>query len=125
MIGHFVGQEPMPGYAVFRAQLGLTVTTLASATDPEAADRVLAQVTEEAIKAGDGYAARDVLRYRSTQAGLSGVQGKALSDLLTSSGLGSETLPEPLLHSLLNSTQAATEVLGASIPQPGHPAMRA
>lgn len=32
MIGRFVGQEPMPGYAVFGAQLRLTVTTLASAT---------------------------------------------------------------------------------------------
>ena len=73
------------------------MTTLASATDPDAADRVLARVAEEVIKAGDGYAARDVLRYRSTQAGLTGVQGKELSGLLTSSGLGSGTLPEPLL----------------------------
>ncbi len=81
MVEQFVEQEPMPGYAVFRAQLGLTVTTLASATDPDAANRVLAQAAEEVIKAGDGYAARDVLRYRSTQAGLTGVQGTALSDL--------------------------------------------
>lgn len=125
MIGHFVGQEPMPGYAVFRAQLGLTVTTLASTTDPDAADRVLARVAEEAIKACDGYAARDVLRYRSTHAGLTGVQAKALSDLLTSSGLGSGTLPQPLLHSLLSSAQAATEAVGASIPQPQRPAMKA
>ncbi len=118
MIGHFAGQEPLPGYAVFRAQLGLTVTTLASATDPDAADRVLAQVVEEVIKAGDGYAARDVLRYHSTQ-GLVGAQGNALSDLMTSSGLGSGTLPEPLLHSLLSSAQAATSAVGASILRSG------
>lgn len=125
MIRHFVRQEPMPGYAVFRAQLGLTVTTLTSTTDPDAAHRVLTQVADEAIKAGDGYAARGVLRHHSTQPGLTSEQHKALTDLLTSSALESGTLPEPLLHSLLHSAQAATDVVGASIPQPKHPATRA
>ncbi|MGI9000573.1 MAG: hypothetical protein ACR2GH_02790 [Pseudonocardia sp.] len=125
MIGHFVRREPMAGYAVFRAQLGLTVTTLASAADPDAADRVLAQVAEEVIKAGDGYAARDVLRYRDTQAAnVTSEQGEALSDLVVSSGLGAGTLPEPMLRSLLSSAQAAAEAVGASIPQLERPAMR-
>ncbi|MFJ6677418.1 hypothetical protein ACIQMJ_40495 [Actinosynnema sp. NPDC091369] len=125
MIGHFVGQEPMPGYAAFRAQLGLTVTTLAGATDPEAADAVLAQVANEVIKACDGYAARDVLRHRDTQANLTNEQREALSDLLVSSGLGAGTLPEPLLRSLLDSTHTAAEVVATSLPQQEHPAMRA
>lgn len=125
MIRHFVEQEPMPGYAVFRAQLGLTVTTLASPTDPDAADRVLAHIAGEAIKAGDGYAARDVLRYHSTQAaGLTSALGNALSDLVTSSGLGSGTLPRPLRQSLLNSAQAAADGLGASLQLPEHSAIR-
>ncbi|MCE6999970.1 hypothetical protein LZG04_34915 [Saccharothrix sp. S26] len=123
MIGHFLGQEPMPGYAAFRAQLGLTVTTLASATDPEAADAVLTQVSDEVIKAGDGYAARDVLRYRDTQANLTNEQREALSDLLVSSGLGAGALPETLLMFLLGSTQAAAKVVRMSLPQQKRPAM--
>ncbi|WP_447006665.1 hypothetical protein ACRAKI_09390 [Saccharothrix isguenensis] len=125
MIGYFVGHEPMPGYAAFRAQLGLTVTTLAAATDPEAADSVLAQVADEVIKASDGYAARDVLRHRDTQANLPNEQREALSDLLVSSGLGSGTLLEHLLKSLLDSAQAAARVVGTSLSQQDDPAMRA
>lgn len=116
MIGHFIGQEPMPGYAAFRTQLGLTVTTLASTADPEAADAVLTQVADEAIKAGDGYAARDVLRYHDTRvANSTGEQSEALVDLLISSGLGAGTLPEGLLDSLISSVQAAVEVLSESL----------
>lgn len=58
MIERFDEQEPMPGYAFFRARLGLTVATLAtlaSTADPDAADRVLAKVAEEVIhRAGPG-----------------------------------------------------------------------
>lgn len=125
MIGHFAGQEQMPGYEAFRAQLGLTVTALASATDPEAADAVLAQVADEVIKTGDGYAARDVLRYRDSRANLTNEQREALSGLLVSSGLGAGALPEPLLKSLLDSTQAAAKVVRMSLPQQKRPAMRA
>jgi hypothetical protein len=124
MIGHFVGQEPMPGYAAFRAQLGLTVTTLADATDPEAADAVFTQVADEVIKAGDGYAARDVFRYRDTRvANLTGGQSEVLADLLVSSGLGTGTLPEALLHLLLSSVQTAVKELGKSIRKAGYPAV--
>ncbi|MGM1058543.1 hypothetical protein [Saccharothrix sp. Mg75] len=125
MIGHFVGQEPMPGYAAFRAQLGLTVTTLASATDPEAADAVFAQVADEVIKTGDGYATRDVLRYRDTQTNLTNEQREALSDLLISSSLGTGTLPVHLLRSMLDSTQAAAKVMHTSLLQQEHPDIRA
>jgi hypothetical protein len=118
MIEQFVEQQPLPGYAVFRAQLGLTVTTLASATDPDAASRVLAQVTDEVIKSGDGYAAREVLRYCGIQASATGEQHAALTNLLGASGLGAGTLPESLRQSLLDSTQAAAKALGMSPPQP-------
>ncbi|MDM4721873.1 hypothetical protein QTQ03_20570 [Micromonospora sp. WMMA1363] len=57
MIDRFLGQRPKPGYAVFRAGLGLTTTTLANRTDPAAATQVLNQTANEAIAAADGYAA--------------------------------------------------------------------
>jgi hypothetical protein len=125
MIEQFVEQQPLPGYAFFRAQLGLTVTTLASSTDSNAASRVFAQVTDEVIKSGDGYAAREVLRYPGTQASATGEQHAALTDLLDASGLGSGTLPESLRRSLFDSTQAAAQALSVSLPQPEQPTMRA
>jgi hypothetical protein len=111
MIEHFLGHKPTPGYAVFRARLGLTVVTITSAADPDTAERVLAQVAAEAIEAGDGYAARDVLGYRSTLTNLTDEQREALSALVTGSGLGSGTLPEPLFDSLKNSVEVAKDVL--------------
>ncbi|HEX6356061.1 hypothetical protein [Actinophytocola sp.] len=121
MIEHFVERQPMPGYAAFRAQLGLTVTTLASATDPNATSRILVQVADEVIKSGDGYAAREVLRYHGIQANLTSTQYAALTDRLDASGLGVGTLPEPLLQNLLGSTQAAVEALDSSLRRPGQP----
>ncbi|MEV8639069.1 hypothetical protein AB0395_46175 [Streptosporangium sp. NPDC051023] len=88
MVERFLGENSAPGYAVFRARLGLTVATLADGTDPDAAGRVLAQVGAEAIEAGDGYAARDVLGYRVHRTGLTNVQCEALSGLVIASALG-------------------------------------
>jgi hypothetical protein len=115
MIGQFFGQQPIPGYAVFRARLGLAVATLASHTHPAAAKRVLAQVAAEVVEAGDGYAARDVLRCPSPTlpTELTDKQRAALTSLLVSSGLGSGTLPEPLHHLLTTSMQLAKATLAA------------
>jgi hypothetical protein len=68
MITRFVERQPMPGYAFFRAQLGLTVTTLAGTVDSDAASRVFTQVVGEVIESEDGHAAREVLRYRDIPA---------------------------------------------------------
>lgn len=116
MIGHFLGQRPTPGYAVFRAHLGMTVAALAAATDPDAAARVLAQAVNEVIETEDGYAARDVLRLRPTQViELTAAQDEALADLLNVSGLRAGTLPEPLLESVLSSARTAEAAIVASI----------
>jgi hypothetical protein len=123
MITRFVEHQPMPGYAFFRAQLGLTVTTLADTIDPDAAGRVLTQVTDEVIESGDGYAAREILRYHDTQAAVTGRQCAALTDLLDASGLGAGTLPEPLRQSLLDSTRVAAQALRASLRRSERPTM--
>lgn len=116
MVRCFTDQEPVPGYAAFRAQFGLTVAILVGASDPDQADCVLAQAAEEVIKAGDGYAARDVLRYCDTpRRKLTDEQREVLIHLLAASGLGAGTLPEVRLHSLTSSVEAATEALGGSL----------
>lgn len=119
MIGHFLGARPMPGYAVFRAHLGMTVAALAAATDPDAATRVLTQTVEEVIEAEDGYAARDVLRLRPTQAvDLPARHDEALADLLNASGLRAGTPPEPVLESVLGSARTAeAAIVAATHPQ--------
>ncbi|UJW32454.1 hypothetical protein L3Q67_01305 [Saccharothrix sp. AJ9571] len=126
MITRFVERQPMPGYAFFRAQLGLTVTTLADTIDSDAASRVLAQVVDEVIESEDGYAAREVLRYRDIPAAVTGGHcGAALTGLVNASGLGIRTMPEPLRQTLLDATHAAAQTLSMSLRQPEQPAMRA
>ncbi len=117
MITQFVERSPMPGYAFFRAQLGLCVTTLTEAIDSEAARRVLGQVVDEVIESGDGYAAREMLRYHETQAPVTEGQHVTLADLVASSGLGSGTVPEPLRRSLLDSARAAAHGLRVALQQ--------
>ncbi|MBF8186303.1 hypothetical protein ITP53_11195 [Nonomuraea sp. K274] len=112
MVGQFLGSTPVPGYAVYRARLGLTVTTLAGATDPIVADRLLARTMAETIASGDGYAARDVL---GSAISLTSRPRKALARLVTSAGLGAAVLAEPLLGSLTTSAELATEALARSM----------
>lgn len=117
MVERFLGQEPRPGYVVFRARIGLTVATLTSDADAVSASRVLAQVAAETVKAGDGYAAREVLGYRNTLTGLTDAQREALTGLVAACGLGSRALPEPLLGSFTTSAEIAKKVLAASMRQ--------
>lgn len=125
MITRFVERQPMPGYAFFRAQLGLTVTTLADTVDSDAASRVLAQVVDEAIESEDGYAAREVLRHRDIEAAVTGEQHAALKNLMNASGLGAGTLPEPFRQNVLDAIRAAAQALSASLRQSKRPAARA
>ena len=123
MVGHFLGSEPTPGYADFRARLGLTVATLVSTADPGVAGRVLDHVATEVIEAGDGYAAREVLRHTRSEDGtrLSGAQDRALSAVVRSSGLGRGAIPTRLMADLLTavttSEAAAFRALTDPVPR--------
>lgn len=118
MVTHFLDSEPTPGYAVFRSRLGLTVATLASTTTPDTASQVLTQAAEEAIAAGNGYAARDVLRFTHDTMGITHKQREKLSALVARSGIGAGTLPEPLIDSLTNAVETARKALAQSILTP-------
>ncbi|WP_219501827.1 hypothetical protein [Nonomuraea ceibae] len=112
MVERFFGSALLPGYAVFRTRLGLTVATLASSTDAKAAYRVHSQVIEEVIDCGDGYAVRDLLTGDHL---LSDIHQHPLTRLMAASGLMAGKLPEPLLNTLACSTRLATEALTEAI----------
>lgn len=115
MVAQYLDSELIPGYAVFRSRLGLTVATIAGITDPDTTTRIVTRVAAEAIAAVDGYAARDVLSTPHDRVGVTHEQREALSSLLVASGLGAGTLPEPLLDSLTRAVETAKEVLARSI----------
>ncbi len=116
MIEQFLGRQPVRGYAVFRAQLGMTVGALAEVADPDNAGLVFAQVTEEVINAGDGYAAREVLSFRAAHPLVPiDAQAEALDSLLRTSGLGPAALQSTLLHAVRESMRISESAIVASI----------
>lgn len=119
MVERFLRHEPVPGYAVFRARLGLTVAALAGGADAGVADCVRARVATEVIESGDGYAARDVLAHQRSSRGLSDARRQALAALVASSGLGAGALPEPLLGTLMGAVETAGEALATALRSGG------
>lgn len=114
-IERFTIRGPMAGYASYRARLGLTITTLASATRTDLATELLGRIADEAIDAADGYAARDVLGFREPIDGITERQRSDLSHLATASGLSAGTLPEPTLAQLTAAVNAAAAVLNSAL----------
>ncbi|MFC5814129.1 hypothetical protein [Nonomuraea harbinensis] len=124
MVQQFLGSEPRPGYAVFRARFGLTVATLTNALDRGATERVLAQVMMEALESGDGYAARDVLGHLAVTEQADD-RSRGLSELVASAGLGRGHLPAPLYDSISAAVKIAREALARSLlPTSGQPVAR-
>lgn len=115
MVEAFHDQQPVPGYAPYFARLGLSVATLAAALYPEAATRALARAAEAALKSGDGYAAREIIGFKSTALCLEQQHREALTGLAASSGLGAGPLPEPLLDSFLVSVDIAEKALTTAV----------
>ncbi|RJQ77836.1 hypothetical protein D5S17_14625 [Pseudonocardiaceae bacterium YIM PH 21723] len=118
MITRFHEHRPVVGYAFFRAQLGLSVAALADRVDQDAAARVLSQNISEAIESGDGYVAREVLRFGETQSRATESQRSALSDLVARAGLGAGAIPGHLRQSLLESVDLAARSLRAVVSKP-------
>jgi len=114
MIDQFLAHEPIPGYAVFRARLGLTVAHLASEHHENRAQHILRHTAMEAINANDGYAARDILNHHTTLQ-LHDRQREDLARIVAGAGLGARALPAPDLESLTESVGIAEQVLAAAI----------
>jgi hypothetical protein len=114
-ITRYAARTPMAGYASYRARLGLTIATLASAIRPDLATNLLGQIAEAAIDSTDGYAARDVLGFREPIDGITDRQHRDLARLASESGLGVGTLPEPALQRLTTAATEAAAVLDSAL----------
>jgi hypothetical protein len=113
MVQRFVETNPVTGYAVFRARLGITVAGLANAHDAYGAGEalhVLRLAASEAISAGDGYAAREISNHR-TGLRLNQTQKDALDRIVQAAGLGAGTLEGAALQSLTCAVDAAEQIV--------------
>jgi hypothetical protein len=97
----FLSSHRVAGYAVYRARLGLTVTTLTRSK--EIADKTAAG----AITSADAYAARDVLTHPEVGILLSPDDRRRLVGLVTSSALNAGTIPERLRGELIAAVSTA------------------
>jgi hypothetical protein len=122
-ITRYPARTPMAGYASYRARLGLTIATLASAIRPDLATNLLGQIAEDAIDSTDGYAARDVLGFREPIDGITDRQHRDLTRLAAESGLGVGTLPEPALQRLTTAANDAVTVLDSALHSSAYPAV--
>jgi hypothetical protein len=111
----FAAADPIPGYAVYRARLGLTVVTLACGLDPAAAGDVTRAVAAEAIASADGNATREVLTHPDAGTWLPSSQRQSLRGILDAAGLGAGSIPEPLYRKLLTAAAAAETQLRAAL----------
>ncbi|MFD0856773.1 hypothetical protein ACFQ07_31360, partial [Actinomadura adrarensis] len=115
MIHNFQDNETAVGYAVFRARLGLTVIALTGPDAPDTGRCLLIQVADEAIAASDGYAAREILNHPTPDIHPSAAQRRALTDMVTTSGLGTGPLQSPLHNTFTSNINMASRTLTASL----------
>jgi len=118
MVELYLGLQPAAELLAFHLRLGLTVIDLAGGVQqPDAAEATI-RVIDEAVAAGDGYAARDVLAHDGCRARLVDSEEKALSTAVQSSGLGRHAMPAHLMADLLSAVEtsevAASQHLAAS-----------
>jgi hypothetical protein len=104
---------PAPGYAPYRARLGLTILTLALHSDPASASRITDAVTAEAIASADGSAARELLTHPASSGLLSPAQRQLLAGTQAASGVRAGSVPEPHRTDLLAAASAAEAQLRA------------
>ncbi|MGH3278702.1 MAG: hypothetical protein ACRDNW_06140 [Trebonia sp.] len=115
----FTAAEPVPGYAVYRARLGLTIVTLAAEPQPAAATRTARTVAAEAIASADGNAAREVLRHQHASSRLPPAQLQSLRSILDAAGLAAGSIAEPFRSELLTAAAVAGCQLRAALHSPG------
>jgi hypothetical protein len=121
MVDHYLRLEPVPGLVVFRARLGLTVLDLAGGVEQPNAAQAAGRLLGEAVEAGDGYAARDVLAHNGCRERLTGAEERALAAAVRSSGLGSGALPAHLMADLLTAVEISETTTARDLPNSMNP----
>ncbi len=105
MVEHYLGLEAAPELLVFHCRLGLAVVDLAGGVEQPDAAQAATRLVGQAVAAGDGYAARDVLAHDGCRARLADAEEQALSAVVESSGLGRGAIPAHLMADLLSAVE--------------------
>ncbi|WP_435244718.1 hypothetical protein [Streptomyces sioyaensis] len=104
-----VAAKPDPSTAAFQTRAGLAALDLArDRTSPHAAPLQDAVADAAAL---DAYAAREVLRHPVTGASLASAQQQKLTDAVSTSGLGTGSLPQAHDHALNEAVDKAEATL--------------
>jgi hypothetical protein len=119
LAARFTVAEPVPGYAVYRARLGLAIVTLANEANTAESSRAARTVAVEAISSGDGNAAREVPGHEHANSLLTAAQLYSLGCILNDSGLAAGVIPQS--HRIA-SQPAAGSRRGCREPAPFCPA---
>lgn len=118
MVQLYLALQPAAELLVFQGRLGLAMIDLAGgAGQPEAA-RPVTRLIGQAVAAGDGYAARDVLAHDGCRPRLSATEELALSAAVKSSGLGRGTIPEHLMADLLSAAEISEMAAAQHLENP-------
>jgi len=115
MLEVFWSYRLRPEHIVFHTRAGLAVAALAQPTEPEAAAHVLEHVVGEALRIGDGYAAREILRHHRAAPFPDLVHPAALDTLVKEAGLGAGEIPDPLRRVLLTSAESAATAVRSAV----------
>ncbi|GAA1227224.1 hypothetical protein GCM10009676_06710 [Prauserella halophila] len=105
MLEHYLDLGTTP--PVFRCRLGLVVLDLLRHAP---AAPIAANITQQAISAGDAYVARDVDTHRTCMVGTSAATRQQMSTIVTDGGLGHDPyLPAALLDTITDAAAASEE----------------
>ncbi|MEV7964722.1 hypothetical protein AB0O34_01915 [Sphaerisporangium sp. NPDC088356] len=115
---HYLELALSPGLLIFRTRLGMTVVDLAGGAERPGAARAVARLVGEAVAAGDGYAARDVLAHDACRPMITSAQERALASAVQSSGLGRGAMPPQLLADLLTAVETSETAAARSLNAP-------
>lgn len=116
MVKQYLGLEPVPELVVFRTRLGLTVLDLTGDVEQSSAAQTANRLVGEAVAAGDGYVARDVLTHDGCRKRLTEAETRALSAVVRSPGLGSGALPAHLKANLLTAVERSEAATTRDLP---------
>ena len=114
--------DPLPADRVlFRARLSATVVALSREIRPDSAAQVAMAAAGEAIRAGEAYAARDILASPAAASLLEPRSRKELARIADESGLGRGTMPPALAGVLHLTVEKALAGQGTALAQPASP----
>ncbi|MGW0822524.1 hypothetical protein [Streptomyces sp. NPDC002845] len=101
MLDHYQQLDRTPDLAVFHTRLGLCVIDVASDVDPSATHRAAAELIDQTVATGDGYAARDVLAHTGCSSLLTSLQAEQLGHVVEACALGRGGIPAEIRADLM------------------------